>query len=110
MRYCLALDMPADPALIAEYEEWHRKVWPEIKQSIFDSGIDSMDIYRIENRLIMFLATGPDFSFERKAAMDDANPIVQKWESMMSKYQVVIPGGKPGVKWRVAENIFSLNK
>lgn len=110
MRYCLALDMPADPALIAEYEEWHRNVWPEVKQSIFDSGIDSMDIYRVENRLIMILETGPEFTFERKAAMDAANLVVQRWEEKMWKYQVVIPGGKPGEKWRLADNVFSLSK
>ena len=38
MRYCLALNLKNDPSLIAEYEEHHRKVWPEIKISITDSG------------------------------------------------------------------------
>jgi L-rhamnose mutarotase len=54
------------------------------------------------------METGPDFSFERKAAMDAANPEVQRWEELMWKYQVAIPGGKPGEKWRLMEKIFSL--
>ena len=34
-RYCLALDLKDDSALIAEYEEWHRKVYPENEKNNF---------------------------------------------------------------------------
>jgi L-rhamnose mutarotase len=110
MRHCLALDLQKDAALVAEYEAWHRDVWPEIRRSILDSGIGDMEIYRLENRLFMIMETGPEFSFERKAAMDAANPDVQRWEELMWKYQVAIPGGKPGEKWRLMERIFNLNQ
>jgi len=102
--------MPSDAALIAEYEEWHKAVWPEIRKSILDSGITNMEIYRLENRLFMIMEVGPDFSWERKAAMDAANPAVQRWEELMWKYQVAIPGGKPGEKWRLMDKIFSLQE
>ena len=81
MRYCLALDLQQDPVLIAEYEGWHREVWPGIRASILDSGIEKMEIYRLENRLFMIMETGADFSFEKKGAMDAANPEVQRWKS-----------------------------
>jgi L-rhamnose mutarotase len=110
MRYCLALDLQPDPALIAEYEEWHRAIWPEIRASILDSGITDMEIYRLEDRLFMIMETGPDFSFEKKAALDAANPAVQRWEELMWKYQITVPGGKPTEKWRLMDRIFSLNK
>jgi L-rhamnose mutarotase len=110
MRYCLALDLRPDPELIAEYEQWHRDVWPEIRRSILDSGIEGMEIYRLEDRLFMIMETVPGFSFERKAAMDAANPEVARWEELMWKYQVAIPGGKPGEKWRLMERIFNLNQ
>jgi len=108
MRYCLALDLVKDVALIAEYETWHRDVWPEIKGSILDSGIESMEIYRLEDRLFMIMEVSPEFSFARKEAMDAANPAVQRWEELMWKYQVAVPGGKPGEKWRLMERIFLL--
>jgi L-rhamnose mutarotase len=108
MRHCLALDLRPDPELIAEYEQWHRDVWPEIKRSIIDSGIENMEIYRLEDRLFMIMETASEFSFERKAAMDAANPAVQRWEELMWKYQVAIPGGQPGEKWRLMERIFLL--
>jgi L-rhamnose mutarotase len=109
MRYCLALDLQRDPALIAEYEEWHRSIWPEIRTSILASGITDMEIWRLEDRLFMIMETAADFSFETKAAMDAADPVVQRWEELMWKYQVAVPGGKAGEKWRLMERIFMLN-
>ncbi len=110
MRYCLALDLIKDEKLIAEYENWHRDGWPEIKQSILESGITVMDIYRVEERLFMIMETNDEFSFEKKEAADAANPTVQRWEALMWKYQVAVPGGKPGEKWRLMNKIFSLKE
>ncbi|WP_448702022.1 L-rhamnose mutarotase [Mucilaginibacter sp. AW1-3] len=107
-KYCLALDLVNDPALIAEYEQYHRNVWPEIIASIKDSGINNMEIYRFGDRLFMIMETNDTFSFERKGAMDAANPKVQEWEQLMWKYQQAIPGAKPGEKWVFMDKIFQL--
>lgn len=107
-RFALALDLKNDPTLIAEYEDYHRAVWPEIKASIVDSGIDSMEIYRFGNRLFMIMEVNKNFSFERKAEMDRMNPKVQEWEKLMWKYQQAIPGAKPGEKWVLMDKIFQL--
>ena len=107
-RYCLALDLVEDRGLIAEYEALHQQVSPEIKKSITDAGISVMDIYRLENRLFMIIETDESFGFEKKAAMDAANPKVQEWEEFVWKYQLAIPGGKPGEKWRLMDKIFEL--
>jgi L-rhamnose mutarotase len=104
--YCLALDLKDDVALIAEYEEHHRKVWPEILQSIKDAGIDKMKIYRTGNRLFMIMETNESFNFEKKAKADAANEKVQQWEELMWKYQQALPAAKPGEKWVVMEKIF----
>jgi L-rhamnose mutarotase len=108
-RYCLALDLIDDPRLIAEYDEYHRKVWPEILQSITTAGVKQMEIYRVNNRLFMIMETDEDFSFERKAAMDTANAKVQEWEKLMWKYQQALPESKPGEKWILMQKIFSLS-
>jgi L-rhamnose mutarotase len=107
-RHCLALDLKDDPGLIAEYEEHHRNVWPEILESIRRSGILSMEIWRTGNRLFMVMETTDDFSFERKAETDVADPKVQEWEALMWTYQQALPGAKPGEKWRLMERVFSL--
>ena len=69
-KYCLALDLADDKTLIAEYETYHRSVWPEILKSIKDSGIDQMEIYRTGNRLFMIMETNENFSFEKKSIAD----------------------------------------
>lgn len=107
-RYCLALDLVNDDKLIAEYEAYHRDVWPEIKKSILDAGILQMEIYRFSNRLFMIMEVNETFNFASKAAADAANPKVQEWEQLMWKYQQAIPGTKPGEKWVLMDKIFSL--
>jgi len=108
LRYCLALDLKDDPKLIAEYEKYHKNVWPEIIKSIKDSGIEILDIYRTGNRLFMIIEPNADFSFEKKAAMDIVNPKVQEWEELMWKFQQVLPWAKQGEKWILMDKIFEL--
>ena len=108
LRYCLALDLVDDEKLISEYEEYHQHPRPEITKSIRDAGINVMDIYRAGNRLFMIMETEDDFDFDRKNAMDAANPKVQEWEALMWKYQQAIPAAKPGEKWVIMKQIFEL--
>ncbi len=108
MRYCLALDLKDDPTLIAEYEQYHQRIWPEIETSIRESGITDMEIYRLGNRLFMIMETNETFSFEAKSAADAANPKVQEWETLMWKYQQALPMAKPGEKWLLMDRIFAL--
>jgi L-rhamnose mutarotase len=109
-RYCLALDLKDDPALIAEYEQHHRKVWSDILQSIHESGIEQMEIYRAGNRLFMIMETSDNFDFVKKGEADAANEKVQEWEKLMWKYQQPLPIAKPGEKWILMDKIFETQK
>jgi L-rhamnose mutarotase len=97
-----------DPKLISEYEAHHRAVWPEIMKSIQSAGIESMEIYRVQNRLFMIMDVNDQFSFEKKGKADAANEKVQEWEQLMWKYQQALPGAKRGEKWMLMEKIFQL--
>jgi L-rhamnose mutarotase len=105
-RYCLTLDLKNDPKAIEAYDEYHRNVWAEIKKSLGDSGINSMQIYRAANRLFMIIEVSDDFTFERKAKLDNSNPKVQEWETLMSNYQQRLPFAKPGEKWVIMDKVF----
>ena len=41
--FAVALDLKDDPQLIAEYENYHQNVWPEMLESIKYSGIQNME-------------------------------------------------------------------
>ncbi len=107
-RYCLALDLIDDAALIGVYEEWHKSIWPEIHDSITSSGIEQMEIYRVSNRLFMIMDVNESFSFEAKSKADAANEKVQEWETLMWNFQQALPFAKPGEKWILMDKIFSL--
>ena len=109
-RYCLLLDLVDNEQLIKEYEDYHVAVWPEIRESIKSAGITNMEIYRVGNRLSMLMEVDDTFSFETKSKADDANPKVQQWETLMSKFQQPLPLAKEGEKWMLMQKIFDLNK
>ena len=108
LRYCLTLDLKNDPDLIARYKDHHKQVWPEIVESIKDSGVEEMDIYLLGTRLLMVLEVNESFSFEKKARLDEENAKVREWEQLMSRFQQQLPEAKPGQKWVVMEQIFKL--
>ena len=109
-RFCLTLDLKDDPELIAEYKRHHEHVWPEIIQSIKDSGVLDMEIYLLGTRMFMVMEVDESFSFERKTEADRQNPTVVAWEKLMWKFQQPLPEAKPGEKWLPMERIFKLER
>jgi len=107
-KFCLALDLKEDAKLIAEYENHHKNVWPEIIRSIKEPGIEFLEIYRTGNRMFMIIEADDNFSFEKKSAMDATNPKVQEWENLMWKFQKALPWAKTGEKWILMDKIFEL--
>ncbi|MGC1414728.1 MAG: L-rhamnose mutarotase [Candidatus Acidiferrum sp.] len=109
-RYCLTLDLKDDEKLIAEYKRYHQKIWPEIRKSIKDAGIEDMEIYLLGTRMFMVMEVNEHFSFEAKFMADRENPKVQEWEELMWGFQRPLPDAKPGEKWLLMERIFKLEK
>jgi L-rhamnose mutarotase len=56
----------------------------------------------------MIMDVADDFSFERKAAMDAANPKVLEWEALMGNFQAVPAGADPVKRWGVMDKVFDL--
>ncbi|MFM2207530.1 MAG: hypothetical protein RL213_1505 [Bacteroidota bacterium] len=108
IRRCYALDLKDDPELIAGYDAWHTRVWPEVLDSIRRSGILSMEIYRAGNRLFMIMETDDSFDPAVKAMNDASIPGVVEWEALMWEYQQAIPVAAPGEKWVLMNRIFVL--
>lgn len=109
-RYCLTLDLKDDPKLIAEYERYHEKIWPEITRSIRDAGIEELEIYRLGTRMFMIMEVNDKFSPEAKARADATNPKVREWEELMWRFQKPLPQASPGEKWLPMKRIFNLRE
>jgi len=107
-RFCFTLDLKDDPALIAQYRKYHEKIWPEVTQSLKESGIEDLEIYLLGTRMFMIIEVNENFSFEKKAKTDEQNPKVQAWEQLMCRFQQALPEAQPGEKWLRMERIFKL--
>ncbi|MEA5141098.1 L-rhamnose mutarotase [Arcicella rigui] len=108
-RYCLTLNLKDDEDLIAQYQQLYEKMRIEIEAAIIDSGILNMEIYRIDTRLFMVIDTVDDFSFEAKNNLDIKYPKKQEWESLICKYQKILPIEKNYKKWVLMNTIYELN-
>ncbi|GGA57703.1 hypothetical protein GCM10011507_06320 [Edaphobacter acidisoli] len=107
-RHCLALDLKDDATAIAEYKRYHVKIWPEVKQSLFDAGIEDMEIYLLGTRMFMIMDVSDSFSLEAKAAADAVNQKVQEWETIMHRFQKQLPQSKADQWWVPMERVFTL--
>jgi L-rhamnose mutarotase len=107
-RLCLTLDLKDDQTAISEYKRYHVKIWPEVKQSLFDAGVVEMEIYLLGTRMFMIMDGNDTFSLLAKAAADAVNAKVQEWEAIMHGFQKQLPGAQPDQYWMVMERVFSL--
>jgi L-rhamnose mutarotase len=111
-RLYFALDLQEDPALIAEYENWHRpeKIWPEVVDSLRARGVAELEILRCGNRLVMIVEAQADFAGTNQAALEAASPRVLAWEDLMWQFQRPLPFAQAGEKWVPMKRLFSLSE
>lgn len=109
MRYALALDLVDDAQRIAEYEQAHQHIWPEVRDHLRAQGVLGMEIYRLGTRLFMVMEVDPAvYSAQAMAAASLANPAIQRWETLMWTYQAPTPWTPSGDKWVFMDRIFDL--
>lgn len=108
-RYALALDLVDDPVRIAEYEQAHVAIWPEVRDHLRAQGVLSMEIYRLGTRLFMVMDVDPaNYSAAAMAQATRDNPAIVRWEALMWTFQAPTPWTPTGEKWVPMDRIFSL--
>jgi L-rhamnose mutarotase len=109
-RTVLAVDLNGDASTIETYKAYHRQAWPEVLDSLRQSGIQRMDIYLLGRRLVMILETD-DPDYRRCFAAHAASSVrVAEWEALMRSLQAPPPGASPGEWWSRMEPVFSLER
>ncbi|WP_404336963.1 L-rhamnose mutarotase [Sphingomonas sp. MMS12-HWE2-04] len=105
-RRCFALDLVDDADLIAEYEARHAPgaVWPAIVAHIRAQGVESMEIWRTADRLVMIAEVAEDYP---RAVPEPAENAA--WETLMWRFQRPLAHAAKGEKWVPMARIFSLD-
>ena len=106
-RRCFALDLTDDPELISEYEQMHGPgaVWPEVSAYIRATGVESMEIWRTGDRLLMIAEVTEDYP---RAV--EPPPQIEAWEDKMWRFQRALPHAAEGEKWVPMRRIYSLSE
>lgn len=106
-RHVYALDLVADADLIAAYRARHAPgaVWPDVIRDIRHRGFTDMEIWQVDDRLVMIAQVADDFPRASDPALQDS---VLRWEAEMDGYQRPIRAG--GDKWLAMTRIFALDE
>ena len=108
-RHVMTLDLKDDRRGMAAYRRHHRRIWPEVRDSLLRVGVLRMDIYQLERRLVMVMDTRVGFDLKRGfAAHAASHPRCAEWEALMKTFQQPPPGAKPGQLWASMAPIFHL--
>ncbi len=108
-KLCFITDLIHDEKLIEEYKEHHRNFWPELAEHTKKSGIKSLELYNVADRLVMFWEVDDDFDPTKEAEIpEDLKQLNQEWQNLMAKFQKPLPQAKPGDVWVEMEKIFDL--
>jgi L-rhamnose mutarotase len=99
------LDLVDETDAIAQYEAFHAPgaVWPEVIDDIRAQGVESMEIWRAGDRLVMTVTVAAGYPRQRPASAK-----VAEWEALMGRFQRRIPAAASGEKWAPARKIFDL--
>jgi len=103
------LDLHDDPAVFAQYESHHRRVWPEVLDALREAGIESMRLFRCGPRLVMIGAASDDFDPRGYAEYARSSPRLIEWETLMRTLQRPLPFAEAGSWWMPATEIFRWN-
>ena len=109
-RYVLTLNLKDDPAVIQAYVDHHRRVWPEVLESLRRVGVQQMDIHLLGRHLVMILELTDGLDFRRAFAMHmSSSPRVAEWERLMKSLQEPSPDAPASDWWAVMEPVFQLD-
>jgi L-rhamnose mutarotase len=109
-RYVLTVNLRDDPAVIETYRDYHRRVWPEVLESLRTVGVERMDIYQLGRKLVMILELTDGLDFRRAfSAHVASSPRVAEWERLMESFREPSPDSPDGEWWTAMERVFHLD-
>lgn len=111
-RYCKALSLQADAALLATYRQLHAPggVWPEIVQGMREVGILDMEIYLMDTQAFMIMDTVVDFDHDAAMQVLASKPRQAEWEAVVAACQQTTATASAAEKWQLMERIYKMGE
>jgi L-rhamnose mutarotase len=101
-RICFVLQVK--PERIQEYKERHRRVWPEMKQALRETGWNNYSLFlRADGLLVGYLETE---DFERARAGMAHREVNARWQREMADFFVTSEGRLPDQAMASLEEVF----
>jgi L-rhamnose mutarotase len=93
---------------IAEYENLHSNIWPEVAKGIKESHVQNYSIYYRDGFLFSYLEyIGSDF--EKDMANLSAKPVMQQWREICKTFQQPVETAKQDEWWVDMKEVFHLD-
>ena len=109
-RYVQFMDISNNPELIEKYRYWHSEEhhWKEIRDGIKEVGILEMEIYILQNHIVMIVDTPADFNWSEAMLRLSTLPRQAEWEAFVAAFQGKDESARSDEKWQQMERMFRL--
>ena len=106
--FAMTLNLKDEAAVIEQYKEYHRNVWPEVLVGLKSIGISKMKIFLQGRSLFMYLEAPDDFDLERDFPRYMESPRARAWDDLMRQFQEPVRRAEEGEWWSGMEQVFEL--
>ena len=103
-RYCFLLQVR--PELLPEYRERHAAVWPDMLQSLADTGWRNYSLFARDDGLLVGYVEADDLAAAQQAMA--ATEVNARWQAEMSRYFVGLAGRGPDESFLLLDEVFHL--
>ena len=101
----VAFRLQIRPDRIADYDEAHRHVWPEMLQLLKSVGISEYSIFRRGTELFLFMHVE---NFEQAWQTLDQHPVNVRWQAATRPLFEPLPALEPGERLPMLKEVFYL--
>ncbi|HVS94504.1 MAG TPA: L-rhamnose mutarotase [Mucilaginibacter sp.] len=99
----LTANLVDNPRMQQEYLDYHKtqfKKWPKVANGFCNAGFQQLLGFKNGRQLMLVISIPKGQSLDRlNPKTTENNPQMVQWNALMKKYQVGIPGTKPGEVW-----------
>ena len=103
-RICFVLQVKPDR--LSEYKERHDNVWPEMRQSLAESGWHNYSLFLRDDGLLVGYVETPDF--DRALRLMSATDVNRRWQAEMAEFFDGVPGRNADEQMTPLEQVFYL--